>query len=564
MFGLLLLAGIMSAVQAGRVDWPGNSKPAKRFLVAAAHPKATRAGYRMLQKGGSAADAAIAVQLVLTVVEPQSSGIGGGAFALYFDRKTGKTQAWDGRETAPAAATPELFLKDGEPMDWWEALAGGRAVGVPGVVDLLYKLHQQNGRLPWHELFEPAIELARNGFVISEHLHQEIAQRRNPALGRYDAAWAYFFPAGEPAATGSVLRNAELADTLERIARLGPDAFYRGDIAEDMVKVVRSAKNNPGLMSHSDLQSYEAKERTVVCAPYRSYRVCGMPPPTSGGVTVLQILGILESFDLPSMKPMSAQAMHLFTQAERLAYADRARYLADPDFVEVPVNELLDRKYLATRAGLIDSEQDMGEAPAGDVSLGEERKSGESPEQPGTSHLSIVDAEGNAISMTSSIEMSFGSTLMVRGFLLNNQLTDFSFLPGKEGTLVANRVQGGKRPRSSMSPMLVFDSDGNLLHVVGSPGGSRIIGYVAQALVALLDWKLPVQQALDLPHVVNCNGVTELEENMPLGALSEELALRGHQIRRARHYSGLQAISIRPDGLYGGADKRREGEVAGQ
>lgn len=541
------------------------SVKANRYMVSAANPYAVDAGYRVLKRGGSAVDAAIAVQMVLTLVEPQSSGIGGGAFLLHWDNSNHKLTTLDGRETAPSAATETLFLDSkGQPINWWNALAGGRSVGTPGVIAMLAKAHQQHGKLPWSTLFEDAIALSENGFQVSERLHLLVAKKTNPALGRYEQASDYFFPKGQPLAIGSTLRNPELADTLKRIATVGPKAFYSGDIAKDIVRTVQGAQDNPGLLTEQDLAAYQAKERPPVCANYHQYRVCGMGPPTSGGITTLQILSLLEPYTLSRYAPMDADAVHLFSQASRLAYADRDLYIADSDFVEVPVTGLLDPQYLKTRSALINIERDMSKATAGDVPSRAAFSTGNTHAQPSTSHISIVDASGNAISMTTSIEMAFGSTLMVRGFLLNNQLTDFSFRHQQQGKPVANRVEGRKRPRSSMSPMMIFDKNGKLVLVVGSPGGSRIINYVAKTIIGILDWQLDIQQAIDLPNISNRNGTTDLEVDTPAADLKPELESKGHVVKLRELNSGIHAILITPDGLIGGADSRREGEVKGQ
>lgn len=537
---------------------------AKEFMVSAANPYATEAGYRILEAGGSAIDAAIAVQMVLTLVEPQSSGIGGGAFLLHWDQSGQQLTSFDGRETAPAAATPDLFVgADGQPMDWWSALAGGRSVGVPGVVAMLAKVHQRYGTLPWGRLFSDAIRLSEQGFRVSERLHRLIAQGTNPALGRYDNAWHYFFPDGKPLPAGALKTNPELADTFRRIATLGPGTFYRGDIAQSMVSAVQGARDNPGLLNTADLITYEAKERPPLCLPYRQYRICGMGPPTSGGVAVLQILKLLEPFKLADYPPMDPQALHLITQAQRLAFADRDRYLADSDFVEVPVEALLDSTYLKQRSLEINPERDRGSVQPGALPLSSTQTEGQTLAQPSTSHFSIVDGKGNAISMTSSIEMAFGSTLMARGFLLNNQLTDFSFRKEQNNKTVANRVQGGKRPRSSMAPTMVFDNDNSLIMAIGSPGGSRIINYVSQTLIGVLDWQLGIQQAIDMPHISNRNGVTDLELETPIAQLKSTLEAKGHQVKERELNSGLHGILLTPEGLQGGADSRREGIVMG-
>lgn len=538
---------------------------AQHRIVVSAHPDATAAGYAVLERGGSALDAAIAVQAMLTLVEPQSSGIGGGAFLLYWDQSTGTLHAYDGREQAPAAADGDLFRQpDGTPMRWIDAVIGGRAVGAPGVLRMLELAHRAHGHLPWSELFGSAITRARDGFIVGERLHGLIAQAVNPGLGRYPEARDYFFSAdGTPRPVGSRLRNPALARTLEQIARDGADAFYRGPLAQRIAARVQSVEDNPGRLTAADLAAYEAKVRTPLCRPYRQWQICGFPPPTSGGVTLLQILGLLEGYAPEQLAPDSAEFAHLFTQASRLAYADRARYLADPDYVEVPVAALLAPAYLQQRRQLIDPARDMGEAPAGALDAlawADDR----SPELPSTSHFVIVDGDGNAVSMTSSIEHAFGSTLMVDGFLLNNQLTDFSFRAEQDGRPIANRVEPGKRPRSSMAPVMVFDSNGELVAALGSPGGSHIINYVAQTLVALLNSPLSLQQAIALPHVSNRNGRTALEQGRVDDALIESLRARGHEVELRDLNSGLHGVYRRPDGRWeAGVDPRREGEARG-
>ena len=534
---------------------------AQRHMIAAANPHAAEAGLGMLRAGGSAVDAAIAAQMVLTLVEPQSSGIGGGAFLLHFDSKAGDVTAFDGRETAPAAATPELFLKaDGTPMGFWDAVVGGRSVGVPGLLRMLELAHQRHGRLPWAILFAPAIELAESGFSVSPRLHKLVAGDKY--LKTFPATAAYFYDeSGAARPVGYRLRNAALAETLRRVATDGAEAFYGGPVAAAIVAAVRGAAPNPGEMSLADLAGYQAKARAPVCASYRVWRVCGMPPPTSGGVAVLQTLGVLAQFDMASLKPNSVEAVHLIAEASRLAFADRNRFLADSDFVDVPVERLLDPAYLRQRAALISPKASMGKAEPGLPS-----RHGAMPGQPNppaTTHLSVVDADGNAVSMTSSIESAFGSRLMAAGFLLNNELTDFSFRPAVEGRAVANRVEPGKRPRSSMSPSLVLDQDGRLVMAVGSPGGSRIIGYVVKALVAGLDWGLDMQAAISLPNAVNRNGATDLEDGTALTALVPGLEALGHEVRVRALTSGLHGIAVTPQGLVGGADPRREGVALG-
>ncbi len=540
---------------------------AERHMVAAAHPEAVAAGLEILRAGGTAADAAVAVQLVLNLVEPQSSGIGGGAFLLHFDSTTKELAAYDGRETAPAAATEKLFLRsDGTPMKFFDAVVGGRSVGVPGTVALLGAVHQGHGRLPWKRLFEPAIALAENGFTVTPRLEGLLRGPRGERLRTFEPAKAYFFPRGRGLWAAEVRTNKPFAETLRTIADNGPEAFYTGAIARDIVATVQGATGNPGLLAETDLASYQVVKRAPVCHGYRGRLVCGMGPPSSGALTVGQILGILEHFDLPSLGSNNSDSWHLIAEASKLAFADRARYMADADFVPVPVKGLLDPAYLTLRAQSIGIETTLdtpvaaGNPPWRDGSrFAPDRARG----RPGTSHISIVDSDGNAVSMTTTIEGAFGSQLMVRGFMLNNELTDFSFMPEIAGRPVANRVEPGKRPRSSMAPTMVFDGDGNLELVIGSPGGSRIIGYVAQTLIAVLDWGLDIQAAIDLGHIVNRNGVTDLEAGTQAVLFQPALTVRGHETRRRDLNSGLHGIMVTKDGLLGGADPRREGVARG-
>ena len=551
---------------------------AQKFMVAAANPLATDAGYQVLRAGGSAVDAAIAVQMVLTLVEPQSSGIGGGLFLVHWD--TRQVQAFDGRETAPAAATPDLFMKVGQPIGFMDGVVGGRSVGTPGVLRALELAHRQHGKLAWKTLFRRAIELAEQGFVISPRLAALLRDESARTLRNDATAAAYFFEAdGSPKQAGALLRNPELAALLRDVAERGAVAFHEGPVARDIVAKVRGHAANPGLLTEADLNGYSAKTREPLCFDYRLWRLCGMPPPSSGALALGQMLGILASRNLAALPPLktsaglepSAEAVHLVSEAGRLAYADRGRYVADPDFVALPGGSalaLLDPDYLARRAALITG-RSMGRAAAGVppapvLSLADDR----SPELASTSHVSVVDASGNAVSMTTTIENAFGAQIMVRGFLLNNELTDFSFLPSADGAPVANRVEGGKRPRSSMSPLLVFDrASGELLMSVGSPGGSAIINYVAKVLVATLDWGLDVQQAISLPNFGSRNGPTELEQGRASPALVDALKAKGHEVRVMPQTSGLQGIqrSVRRGqaAWFGGADPRREGVVMG-
>jgi gamma-glutamyltranspeptidase/glutathione hydrolase len=543
------------------------AQPAQKHMVAAANPLAARAGLEMLRRGGSAADAAIATQLVLTLVEPQSSGIGGGAFALYFDPATGKTVAYDGRETAPKAAKPNRFLDaSGQPMGRRQAILGGRSVGVPGVPALLWALHKDHGKLPWADLFAPAIRLAENGFPVSPRLHMLVAQDK--ALAKMPATKAYFYPNGQPLAVGTILKNPALAETLRRMAKGDPaKTFYRGPIATAIVRAVRHAPVAAGDMTPRDLLAYRAKRRDPVCMAYRVWRVCGMPPPSSGGLTVLQTLGMLRGVDFAKLTPGSAKEAHLVIEAERLAFADRNLYIGDPDFVDVPVRGLLDPAYLAQRAKLIAPDRAMPKTTAGTppgLKHAWRHAPGQSAEPPSTSHLSVVDDSGAALSMTTSVEGAFGSHLMAGGFILNNQLTDFSFRPtGPDGARAANAVAGGKRPMSSMSPTLVFDKGGQFDLAIGSPGGPFIIGYVAQALIGYLDQGLTIQQAVEQPHVLAMNDRVFLEAGTAAAALAPILKEMGHNVTVLPMTSGLYAIARTPRGLIGGADPRREGVALG-
>jgi gamma-glutamyltranspeptidase/glutathione hydrolase len=535
-----------------------------RFMVVTANPAASEAALAMLRKGGSAVDAAVAAQAVLGLVEPQSSGIGGGAFLLHWDGVMHKLSALDGRETAPKSAGADLFLdQDGKPLDFRAAALSGRSVGVPGILRVLELAHRREGRLPWAELFQPAIELAENGFAVPPQLASMLGQ--NQDLKGDPEARAYFYDAaGNPWPAGAILRNPAYAETLRAVAERGADAFYGGPIAQAILAKVN--EDGAPHMSAMDLLDYRARERDVLCKPYRAVEVCSMGPPTSGGIALLQILGILRNFDLAPMNPNGAQPFHLIADASRLAFADRNRYVGDADFVRVPTAALLDPVYLKARAGQIRSDRTIGEARPGKLSdpLVVAQASQDQFEPASTSHVVIVDSAGDIVSMTSSIEMPFGAHRMVNGFLLNNQLTDFSFLPASEGRLVANRVEPGKRPRSSMTPVIVLDQDGKPVIALGSPGGPSIIGYVAQALVEMLDWGRSPGAAVAAPHILNRNGPTLIEAGSRAADMRESLEALGHQIEERELKSGLNIVQIKDGTMTGASDPRRDGVALGE
>lgn len=542
----------------------GTPVEAQDWMVVAANPLAAQAGAKILQRGGTAADAMVAVQALLGLVEPQSSGLGGGAFLVWYDRESGALTTLDGRETAPAAVTPRLFQNEnGEPLKFWDAVVGGRSVGVPGTPALMERAHQKWGNQNWASLFEDGIALAAGGFDVSERLAGMIA-RDADRLVRFGGTSGYFYPAGVPLKEGKRLRNPDYAETLRDLAQHRTENFYHGDIARDIVRTVQDTAGNPGVLSMSDMAAYEVKERAPVCVTYRAHDVCGMGPPSSGALTVGQILGMLDGYDLAALGADNPQSWRLIGDASRLAFADRGRYMADSDFVPMPVKGLLDPEYLSLRGEALDGGPALGSVSAGMPAFDHALlwADDESIELPSTSHISIVDRYGNALSMTTTIENAFGSRLMVRGFLLNNELTDFSFRTHKDGIPIANAVAPGKRPRSSMAPTIVL-KDGKPVMVVGSPGGSRIIGYVTKTIIAHLDWGMNVQEAVSLGHGVNRFGTFDLEKGSAMEGLAPDLETLGYKVKVRDLNSGLHAISL-GESLLGGADPRREGVALGE
>ncbi len=538
----------------------------KKWMISVANPYAAKAGLEILRQGGNATDAAIAAQLVLNLVEPQSSGIGGGAFLIHLDGKSSEISTYDGREKAPASSNPEMFINtDGTHKKFFDAAVGGLAVGVPGLLRMLETAHREKGAIDWAKLFQPAIELAETGFAVSPRLNALI--KKDKYLKFFEKTEAYFHTKkGTAHKVGHILKNPLFAKTLKIIAEKGADAFYTGELAQRIVDTVNGASKNPGNLSIADLASYTSKKREPVCMFYRQWLICGMGPPSSGGLTTLQILGMLEPFDLSTLKPdkdeiINPIAAHLIAEASKLAFADRNFYVADEDFIPVPTAGLLDPSYLRLRSREISSKKALSRATPGNPGLKQSWNFAPGDDSRGmsTTHISVIDGEGNTVSMTSSIENVFGSRLMVDGFLLNNQLTDFSFIPKKNGKLVANHAEPGKRPRSSMAPTIVIDANGKVVLAIGSPGGSNIIGYVAQTIIAALEWDLDIQSAINMPHIINRNGTTFLESNSGLDTLNNTLVSLGHTTKVVAMTSGLQGIRVRNGILYGGADYRREG-----
>ncbi|MEC6798681.1 gamma-glutamyltransferase [Photobacterium sp. S4TG1] len=545
---------------------PSQLVQGKQWMIATANHYASEAGAAMLRKGGNAIDAMVATQLVLGLVEPQSSGIGGGGFLVYWDNDNHQMTTFDGRETAPFAVTPRLFQdKEGRPLAFYDAVVGGRSVGTPGTIKLLWNSHQQYGQLEWKQLFQPAIKLAKNGFIVSPRLAALVAKDATH-LQRWPVTKNYFFNnQGQPIQAGQKLINQPYADTLRKIADYGQKAFYQGDIAREIVNTVQNAVGNPGVLSSIDLASYKVKQRAPICAPYHQYQICGMGPPSSGALTLGQIMAMLNHYPLTKMGAKNINSWRLIGDASRLAFADRGRYMADSDYVPMPTKGLLDAAYIHQRAQLLATNKKLttveaGSPPWDHASL---QTTDEAIELPSTTHFAIVDRQGNVVSMTSTIENSFGSRLMVGGFLLNNELTDFSFRSHIDGKPIANRIEPGKRPRSSMAPTIVMHNNQPVL-AIGSPGGSQIIGYIAKTLVAYIDWGMDLQQAINLPNINNRFGTFELEQNTSATAWAPKFEQLGYKTAVKDLNSGIQAISITPKQLIGAADPRREGKVIAQ
>lgn len=550
------------APETGTIKQVKQSVIAKHYIAVTAHPLASQAAYDVLKQGGNAIDAMVTVQTVLGLVEPQSSGLGGGAFLVYYDAKSKRLTTFDGRETAPLKAPNDLFLaKDKTPLAFFDAVVGGRSVGTPGTVKLLWDTHQKYGYLEWRELLSPAQSLATKGFKVSPRLANAIEADSTRLLSDKTAA-DYFLPNGQALKTGQSLKNPAYAKTLALLSDKGGDYFYHSKFSTAMSNKVQHASNS-GYLSTQDFEQYKIIERSPSCSRYRQYNICGMGPPSSGAITVNQTLGLLENKNINEMSADKAKTWHIISEASRLAFADRGLYIADPDFVNIP-SGLLSKSYLQSRAKLINERFasktiEPGQPPA---KITYQFDQGRSPEQDSTSHFVIVDREGNIVSMTSTIENGFGSRLMVNGFLLNNELTDFSFAPTKNGHQIANSVEAGKRPRSSMAPTIVFKNEQPYL-AIGSPGGSRIINYVTNSLIALLDWNYPLQEALDMPHIVNRFGTMDVEKNSKATALANDFKTLGYKVSERDLNSGLHAVMFTENGMIGAADNRREGLALG-
>lgn len=538
------------------------SLAAAQGVTSSADPRATEAGREILMKGGSAADAEMAMMLVLTLVEPQSSGIGGGGFFIYHDAKTGQILTIDGREKAPAAATPDRFLgKDGKPRGFMDVVPGGLSVGVPGNIRLMQDVHKRWGKLPWADIFQPAIALADKGFKVTPVLNRYMTLYAD-VWKDFPQARAIYYVDGKPAPVGTVIRNPAYAKILRDIAARGPDAFYTGTNAQAIVTAVTQAPRNQSKMTLADLKAYQAKERPAVCTTYRVYKVCGMGPPSSGATTVFGILGMLEAYDMKAMGKDNVMSWHLLAEAMQLAYADRGQYLGDSDFVDVPVKGLLDKQYLADRRMLISPFAVRSDYPAGSPPGAEPRTASGPVNEHGTTHFVAVDRDGNVATMTSTVESIFGSQLVANGYILNNELTDFTFAPEKDGKPVANRVEANKRPLSSMSPTIVYGPDGKVVLALGSAGGKRIIMHVTKTLIGVLDWGLSAQDAIALPNLFFDDQGAIIEDNAMGQKIAQESAVFGKPIRPEDFGSKVNAIERTPTGWRGAADPRTPGNWA--
>lgn len=560
----LAFAPALAQTSAAPSSEPPQSRASPRTggFVAAANPLAVEAGLSILRRGGSAADAAVAVQVMLGLAEPQSSGVGGGGFLMYYEATTGKVTAWNGRETAPAAATSTLFLADdGSPLDRQEAIRSGRSTGVPGAMAMLEAVQARHGKLPWSSLFEDAARTAEDGLVVTPRLADQI--RRFISADKSPDGMRYFSrPDGAPMQTGDLLKNPAYAALLRRMAREGPATLYTGPVARKIVERTHAGAW-PGAMTLADLAAYRPEEIQALCRPYRIWVLCAPSPPASG-VGLLELMGLLERTDIAARGPDDPQAWYLFAEASRLMYADRDRFVGDPRFVRVPVEGLLSPAYLDRRARVIGPSARGGVWSAGDPPGAAVVGVDATTEVPGTTHFVIIDAWGDAVSMTTTVESYFGSGRMVEGFFLNNQLTDFSFRPTEaDGAPAANAVAGGKRPRSSMTPVIILDRSGRFVGAIGSPGGNAIPVYVAKTLVGVLDWGLPMQQAIDLPNLVSRGAEFNGEAQKLSPAVLDGLRRRGVEVKRgAGEESGLHGVVLRADGsLDGGADSRREGQA---
>jgi len=563
----LIASFALSACVASAASWPPPSA-APPGMVSAADPRAAQAGAEMLRLGGTAADAAFATLVALTVVEPQSSGIGGGGFLVY-STASAAPETYDGRETAPAAADGKWFWAKGAPLSIDQAIPGGKSVGVPGNVRLMAIAHARHGKLPWKTIFQPAIRLARDGFAITKRLNFALARGDDEGLsvaGLTPAGRSLYFGAdGQPRPVGTIIRNPALANFLTQLAERGPDSFYVGPNAQAIVAEVNGSARNPSRMTAGDIASYDAKPRAAVCGDYRGYRICGMGPPSSGATTVFAILKQLERFDLSGLGPRSPRSWHLIAESMRLAYADRDQYLGDPDFVSVPVAGLIDPGYLAQRSALIATDRTIPESTAGSPAGAPVLACTAPAAERGTSHFVAVDRWGNVASETSTIESAFGSGLIVNGYYLNNELTDFNFIPVKNGCPVANRVEGGKRPRSSMSPTIVYGPDGKVRLAVGAAGGATIIAQVAKAIIGVVDWKLTAQEAIALPTIFAPGGQTVyLERGTWLETLAPDLRALGHRVEARAPSFKANAIEFVGGRWVGAADPRSEGVAVGE